>query len=106
MRTPKVRMLRPALKVLNSSTAKHIDTTPRIRGRRGLERRKRWLAEHPLCVKCKAETPQRVTVATEVDHIIPLIEGGADDETNLQSLCTPHHQEKSGEEARGRGGVG
>jgi 5-methylcytosine-specific restriction protein A len=59
----------------------------RIRGRRAVERRRRWLFNHPLCVECKRHG--RITIAEEVDHIVPLSEGGVDDESNLQSLCAP-----------------
>jgi 5-methylcytosine-specific restriction protein A len=66
-----------------------------------VERRKRWLAKHPFCAECLAETPRRVTAAgVEVDHVIPLSEGGADDETNFQTLCGPHHEAKSAAERR------
>lgn len=42
--------------------------------------------------------------ATEVDHVVPLAEGGADDETNLAPVhATPCHQAKTAAEAaRGR----
>src|SRR5688572_27372438 len=53
----------------------------RLRGRRGKERRKRWLEANPLCVHCCQ------AIATIVDHVIPLSKGGTDDESNLQSLC-------------------
>jgi hypothetical protein len=33
--------------------------------------------------------------ALEIDHIIPLELGGADDDTNLQALCHTHHKEKT-----------
>lgn len=36
-----------------------------------------------------------VTVATEVDHIVPLCHGGVDDEGNVQSLCAKCHREKT-----------
>lgn len=61
------------------------------------------MSEHPLCVHCQRSG--RVSVAAEVDHIVPLHQGGADDETNLQSLCAPCHQAKTAREAAGRGGA-
>jgi 5-methylcytosine-specific restriction protein A len=57
----------------------------RLRGRKGVERRRRWLEAHPLCCHCEAKG--RTAIAIIVDHVIPLSKGGPDDETNLQSLC-------------------
>lgn len=38
-----------------------------------------------------------------VDHIIPRAEGGSDALDNLQGICSPHHDEKTQQEAaRGR----
>jgi 5-methylcytosine-specific restriction protein A len=60
-------------------------------------------AREPLCVECKRQG--RVTEATQRDHIIPLAEGGPDDETNEQALCERCHGEKSErEKRRGRWG--
>lgn len=77
--------------------------TPRLRGEAGVKRRLRWLNEHPLCVHC--EQAGWITAAAEVDHIIPLHEGGADDESNLQSLCQPCHALKTAAEATRRAGA-
>ncbi len=38
----------------------------------------------------------------DVDHKVPLWEGGEDAESNLQILCQPCHKNKSNEEARRR----
>lgn len=38
----------------------------------------------------------------ELDHIVPLIDGGGHELSNLQTLCTPCHKEKTAEEARKR----
>jgi 5-methylcytosine-specific restriction protein A len=55
----------------------------------------------PLCEECKRQG--RVTAATQRDHIVPLAEGGADDETNEQALCDDCHKVKSlAESGRGR----
>lgn len=44
-----------------------------------------------------------VAPATQRDHVIPLAEGGLDDETNEQGLCDACHDAKShNEAARGR----
>jgi 5-methylcytosine-specific restriction enzyme A len=65
----------------------------RLRGRAAVERRRRFLAEHPLCVEC--EKAGRVTAATVPDHIVALINGGPDTWDNLQALCEEHHAEKT-----------
>jgi predicted kinase len=61
------------------------------------------LANHPLCVMCLAEG--RVTAAAEVDHIIPLRDGGEHAEENLQPLCKPHHSRKTARDVRRRQGA-
>lgn len=65
----------------------------RLTWRKGDQRRARWLRAHPLCVACKLEG--YFTPATEVDHIVPLAKGGADDLGNLQSLCHDCHDAKT-----------
>lgn len=66
-----------------------------------MRRRSAWLYAHPMCCKCEARG--LVTEATEVDHVVPLWKGGADDDTNLQSLCTEDHKAKTAAEAGERG---
>jgi 5-methylcytosine-specific restriction endonuclease McrA len=83
----------PSLKISSFSTR-------RLRGRAGMERRAKWLAEHPLCVHC--QDGDRTTAATIVDHKEPLWRGGADDESNFQSLCKTHHDAKTAKEAAER----
>jgi 5-methylcytosine-specific restriction protein A len=53
------------------------------------QRKRNWyIKHHPLCVKCGR-------IATDVDHIIPRVRGGTDDEDNLQSLCHACHSRKT-----------
>lgn len=55
-----------------------------------------------LCVPCRAAG--RLTLATEVDHVVPKAEGGADDDSNLQAICDDCHAVKTkAEAARGVG---
>jgi 5-methylcytosine-specific restriction enzyme A len=49
-----------------------------------------------LCQKCLKEG--RTTLANQVDHIKSKAKGGTDDYANLQSLCEPHHIQKTIEE--------
>ena len=55
--------------------------------------RKHVLAESPLCVMCKASG--RVTLATQVDHIVALVNGGEDNHGNRQALCSECHKAKT-----------
>lgn len=57
-----------------------------------------------LCQPCR--TAGRLTVATEVDHIVGKDTGGGDEQTNLQSICRPCHKAKSAREGRSRAGRG
>lgn len=72
---------------------------------RGYDRRWRRLramilARQPLCVMCLAEN--RVTPAIELDHIVPLRDGGDNSEDNLQPLCKSHHSRKTARDVRRR----
>lgn len=52
---------------------------------------------------CEILSPGCTGVATEVDHIIPVAEGGADELDNLQAACPGCHRIKTqAEAARGR----
>jgi 5-methylcytosine-specific restriction endonuclease McrA len=42
-------------------------------------------------------------IGAHVDHVIPLEEGGTDDDANLQTLCSSCHGRKTREEQRRRG---
>lgn len=93
--------LKPRLANLNTSRLiAQPPTVDRIRGRAGVERRARWLRRNPLCVECEKEG--EVTAAITPDHVIPLWKGGADHESNFQSLCKAHHDAKTKAEAAER----
>ena len=76
--------------------ASRFDPTPRTRGRKWMAMRSLFLASNPLCVACKKTG--RITLATEVDHILPLFKGGTDDLENLSALCAEHHREKTNQD--------
>lgn len=71
--------------------------TKRTTGRKLQRMRAALFARCPLCAECQRQG--RVTLATQRDHIVPLAEGGADDETNEQALCDDCHALKSQAEA-------
>jgi 5-methylcytosine-specific restriction protein A len=50
------------------------------------------LARKPVCQMCHREA------AAEVDHIIPIRQGGNNDESNLQALCKACHSRKTATE--------
>jgi 5-methylcytosine-specific restriction protein A len=59
--------------------------------------RKAFLAANPLCRTC--EKDGRLTLATIVDHRVPIKHGGAPlDWANLQPLCGSCHSRKSVQE--------
>ena len=92
------------IKLSRLTTAPRMDATPRQRGRAWMERRARWLYDHPLCCDCEAEG--RTTLGDEVDHDTPLWKGGADDESNFRTRCKDHHKAKTAEEAKERAALG
>lgn len=57
--------------------------------------RKDYIKLHPLCVVCGKP-------ATQVHHIEMVIEGGSNDESNLQSLCYDCHQDSDHARCIGR----
>ena len=59
--------------------------------------------EH-LCQQCLRA--DRVTVATQVDHITPKAAGGTDNEGNLEAVCAPCHLDKTARESRNPRGAG
>jgi 5-methylcytosine-specific restriction endonuclease McrA len=53
-----------------------------------------WLDRHAgdlVCVLCGARRSQRARVAFDIDHLVPLEDGGPDDEWNTAPLCRDCH---------------
>lgn len=67
------------------------------RGYGGLWRKRRlaWLTDNPLCADPFGAHNGWPVPATDVDHKIPKSRGGADDESNFQSLCHECHSRKT-----------
>lgn len=79
------------------------DINSKIYNNRWRKASKAYLKDNPLCVYCKKE--DRLTPATEVDHIIP---HGGDmklfwNKSNWQSLCKKCHSKKTALEDGGFG---
>ncbi len=81
--------------------------TVRMRGRKLMARNTRLAQTHPLCARCLIVG--RYTVGTQSDHIVALMNGGADTEANLQRLCDDCHNVKTnadkGHKARAETGL-
>lgn len=58
-------------------------------GRSWRKVRRRYVKRHPLCEICLAIG--KITPVEEVHHIVPISQGGTNDEENLQSLCQSCH---------------
>lgn len=58
-------------------------------GRAWRKVRGRYVSAHPLCERCLEEG--RITPVDEVHHIIPVSQGGTNEESNLMSLCKSCH---------------
>jgi 5-methylcytosine-specific restriction protein A len=63
--------------------------------------RKDYLEASPFCVDCMNEGIWKL--ATEVDHVLPLADGGTHDVANLEGRCKSHHSSKT---AKFDGGFG
>lgn len=99
-----MQTLKPRVQTLSASTARSQTQSVRIRGNSLYAIRRKHFQSHPLCVTCEAEG--RVRLATELDHIVPLWEGGHEAESNRQGLCNPCHQAKTAAEAGRRASLG
>lgn len=66
---------------------------PNPYGRSWQRIRQQQLNRQPLCEACNARG--RIRAAQEVDHIVPLSDGGTNDAENLQSLCKSCHSKKT-----------
>lgn len=70
-------------------------------GHRWRQIRQRILARDcGMC--CLCTTRGLLELAEEVDHIVPVWDGGTDEDENLQSLCKPCHRAKTAREAARR----
>ena len=95
---------RPAASRVTMLPTQRPDTVERKRGSAGVRDRERIRARDcGLCQECKRQG--RTTIGYPVDHIVPLADGGSDEDSNKETLCQPCHDAKSAREeaARGRG---
>jgi hypothetical protein len=63
---------------------------PRINGTTLVnKKRSLYQKQKGLCAAC------RIGEASELDHIVPIAQGGTDEDSNLHLLCTPCHRTKT-----------
>ena len=70
-----------------------MSTNQRIRGRKLQVIRERHKRINPLCPDCEAEGVIREW--EELDHDIPLGQGGTDTDDNRVGRCKEHHRQKT-----------
>jgi hypothetical protein len=108
MNRPKLRTLKPNVRMLETRVrvlTVNAGATPRLSDKSGhawAKIRAMVLAEEPLCRVCQAKSPPRVSASTEVDHIVALEDGGAEERANLCGICRACHAEKTSRENRAR----
>lgn len=103
----KLQRLPNRLKAANTSRRPILDTkagtTPRLRGDTWMTIRRRILLRDKFaCQSCGT-----VRMDNEVDHRIPLEQGGTNQDDNLQTLCSGPdgcHARKTKQEAQSRAG--
>lgn len=100
----KLSTLKPRLPAANTNRFATLEakagTTPRIRGSKWVKTRKRIAVEQQFrCQDCGCVwLPWR----DQVDHDVPLEQGGSNDDGNLNLLCVDCHNTKTAQEAAAR----
>lgn len=98
--------LKPRLATLKTSSIQVLDikagATERVRGRKWMNTRSRVALAHGYrCAGCGLTwIPGR----DQIDHKVPLEQGGSNEDSNLQPLCDECHKAKTAEEQRTRFG--
>lgn len=100
-----LKTLKSNVPMLNTARVRVVEakagTTERVRGRAWMEQRKRiGLRDRYQCAACGL-----IRLDHEVDHRVPLEQGGSNDDDNLQLLCAGPdrcHAKKTAQEARAR----
>jgi 5-methylcytosine-specific restriction protein A len=103
----KLRILKTGVRMAGQRSLTPVPDRPeaveRKRGRAGVEDRERIRArDEGQCQQCKREQRAHINIGTDVDHIVPLWEGGSDEDENKELLCLGHHLAKSNREAKRR----
>lgn len=117
---PRIKALPPRIQMASPrklQQAPRFGATGRARGRARQEARLRiWLRDGPRCACCGEliDITPGTSRPFELDHIVPLWQGGEDTDANRQCLCVSYdaegnkrgcHAEKTAREARERNGA-
>ena len=88
MKIPTVRIPDP------NRDRKIVSDKAALNKRRGRSKRRMRILSRDsfVCNHCSQPFPES---NLEVDHVIPLVQGGSDDDHNLQTLCKPCHLKKT-----------
>lgn len=104
---PRLKTLPPRLREARPRLAPNQPSTVYGQGRGGRPwRRKRdevLKRDRYQCQCDECQEAQFPRVADEVDHIVPLSQGGTDDPSNLRAIHHDCHKAKTQREARGQG---
>ena len=104
--TRKLQTLKPRLQAADLGRVKTLDTkagaTERIRGRKWMTTRERIALAHDYtCSNCGGIW---ISSRDQIDHKIPLEQGGSNEDSNLWPLCNDCHTAKTATEAKARAG--
>lgn len=100
----KLTTLKPRVQAANTNRVPTLEAkagaTPRVRGRKWVETRQRVaVAQQFTCQRCgRVWLPWR----DQVDHDVPLEQGGSNEDDNLRLLCDECHKTKTALEASAR----
>jgi len=92
-----MKTLKPSIRTIDTRIAKAGSGTKRLMGNSRIAAVKKFTRENArICAACTKLG--LVGFGDELDHIVPLWQGGAESDSNRQWLCREHHREKSAEE--------
>ena len=93
-----LKTLKTILSTFNESSVKRGLATARITGNSLYAVMKRFERDNPrLCAECHRHG--RVRYGDELEHIVPLWQGGAESDSNREWICRDDHKIKTAREA-------
>jgi 5-methylcytosine-specific restriction protein A len=101
----KMKMLKPRVAMLKSGPSTLTTRTTRITGntRQAINRRI-MMRDNGLCQCAECKATGRLRIADEVDHVVPLWEGGAESDANRAAINAECHDVKTAAENKRRAG--